>query len=297
MHRSSGSIPPLAPFDFAKSLRFLEDFSPTEGEQAIEAGAVRKATRIGAETILFEVHAADKAPIERPELGVSLWSERPIDDAVAAATIERVGRFLSVDDEVAAFYERAAGDLILAPHVQRLFGLHQVRFLTPFENACWAVMGQRTPIPMARRAKDAFVERYGGAIEVGGSTHRAFPEPADVAGLTADDLRPLMHNDRRAGYLANVIEAWQDADERWLRTGPYDDVHAWLHDIKGFGAWSTLFVLFRGLGRGERMILARPNAQAMRSAYGDRTDSELQAILDGYGPWAGYTLLYLRASG
>ncbi|MGH2597517.1 MAG: hypothetical protein ACRDH7_16390 [Actinomycetota bacterium] len=156
--------------------------------------------------------------------------------------------------------------------------------------------GQRTPIPIARRTKDPFVERYGGAIEVEGSMHRAFPEPADVAGLTADDLRPLVRNDRRAGYLANVIEALQDADERWLRTGPYDDVSAWLRSIKGFGEWSTLFVLFRGLGRGERMILTRPNAQAMRSAYGDRTDAELQAILDGYGPWAGYALLYLRAS-
>ena len=296
MHQASGSITPLAPFDFSKSLRFLEGFSPTEGEQAVEVGAVKKATRVEGRTILFEVKEADGTAIERPELEVSLWSVEPIDDAACATAIERAGLFLSVDDDVAAFYERAGSDPILAPHVRRLFGLHQVRFLTPFENACWAVMGQRTPIALARRAKDAFVERYGGTIEVGGLMHRAFPESADVAGLTAEDLRPLVRNDRRAAYLANVIEAWQHADESWLRSGPYDDVYAWLHAIKGFGGWSTLFVLFRGLGRGERMILTRPNAQAMRSAYGDRTDAELQGILDGYGPWAGYALLYLRAS-
>ena len=294
MHQASGVITPLAPFDFAKSLRFLEGFSPTEGEQAIEAGAVRKATRIGGRTILFEVNGSRAAPIDRPELHVSLWGEEGIDDEAA---VERVGRFLSVDDDVSAFYELARDDPVLEPHVERLFGLHQVRFLTPFENACWAVMGQRTPISLARRTKDAFVERYGGAIEVEDSLHRAFPEPEDVAGLTAEDLRPLLQNERRAAYLANVIDAWQGVDEGWLRTGPYDDVYAWLRAIKGFGEWSTLFVLFRGLGRGERMILTRPNAQAVRSAYGERTDAELQGILDGFGPWAGYALLYLRASG
>ncbi len=83
----------------------------------------------------------------------------------------------------------------------------------------------------------------------------------------------------------------------WLRTGPFDEAEAWLRSITGFGEWSTLFVLFRGLGRGDRMTLTRPNAEAMRAAYGDRSDDDLQAILDGYGPWAGYVLLYLRASG
>lgn len=294
MFEASGSIVPVPPFDFAKSLRFLEGFSPTEGEQAIAAGAVRKAINIGGRTLLFEVRSGTAATVNRPRLVYRLWSERTIDDGPA---VERIGRFLSVDDDVTTFYDRARADPVLATHVDRLYGLHQVRFLTPFENACWAVMGQRAPVAMARRAKDAFVERYGGSIEVDGVTHRAFPEAADVAGLTADDLRPLVRNDRRAMYLANVIEAWQTADEPWLGTGPYDDVNAWLRSIKGFGEWSTLFVLFRGLGRGDRMILTRPNVEAMRSAYGDRPDAELQSILDAYGPWGGYALLYLRASG
>ncbi len=294
MSEASGSIVPVPPFDFAKSIRVLEGFSPTEGEQAIAPGAVRKATRIAGRTLLFEVRSAPGATVDRPALDYRLWNERPIEEGPA---VERIGLFLSVDDDVTAFYDRARADPVLEPHVERLFGLHQVRFLTPFENACWAVMGQRTPIAMARRAKDAFVERYGRSIEVDGVMHRAFPEAADVAGLTADDLRPLVRNDRRATYLANVIEAWQTADEPWLRNGPYDDVSAWLRSIKGFGEWSSLFVLFRGLGRGERMILTRPNVDAMRSAYGDRPDAELRSILDAYGAWGGYALLYLRASG
>ncbi len=296
MHVTSGSLAPVPPFDFARSLRFLEGFSPTEGEQAIAAGAVRKAIRVGGRTLLFEVRSTDDTTVERPQLACELWSSEPFDRHTAASAVERIGAFLSIDDDIAAFYERARGDLVLAPHVDRLHGLHQVRFLTPFENACWAVMGQRAPIAMARRAKDAFVERYGGTIDVDGVAYRAFPEPGDVVGLTPEDVRPLVRNDRQARYLANVIEAWQDVDESWLRSGPYDDVAAWLRSITGFGEWSTLFVLFRGLGRGDHMTLTRPNAEAMRSAYGDLSDDDLRAILAGYGPWAGYVLLYIRAS-
>ena len=140
-----------------------------------------------------------------------------------ASVSGRIGAFLSIDDDLVAFYDRARSDPVVSPHVERLYGLHQVRFLTPFENACWAVMGQRTPLAIARRAKDAFIERFGGTISVNGETYRAFPEPDDVAGLTSDDLRPIVRNDRRAAYLANVIDAWQSADEYWLRTAPFDE--------------------------------------------------------------------------
>jgi DNA-3-methyladenine glycosylase II len=251
---------------------------------------------VAGRTLLFDVRAADGATVERPELRYELWTAEPLEPDVVAQTAGRIGAFLSIDDDLGTFYDRARGDPVLSPHVERLYGLHQVRFLTPFENGCWAVMGQRTPIAIARRAKDAFVERYGGTISVDGVTYRAFPEPDDVAGLTPDDLRPIVRDDRRAAYLANVINAWRNADERWLRAAPFDEAEAWLRSIKGFGEWSTLFVLFRGLGRGDRMTLTRPNAEAMRGAYGELSDDELQAILDGYGAWAGYVLLYLRAS-
>ncbi|MGH2597518.1 MAG: hypothetical protein ACRDH7_16395 [Actinomycetota bacterium] len=136
MHRSSAPISPLAPFDFAKSLRFLEGFSPTEGEQAIETGPSGRPPGSAPRRSSSRSTQRTVPPSSRPSSGSPCGTSSPIDDAVAAATIERVGRFLSVDDDVAAFYEGAVGDHMLAPHVERLFGLHQVRFLTPFENAC-----------------------------------------------------------------------------------------------------------------------------------------------------------------
>jgi DNA-3-methyladenine glycosylase II len=215
---------------------------------------------------------------------------------VLQTAADRIGAFLSIDDDLADFYETGAADPVFAPIAARLRGLHQVRFLTPFENLCWAVMGQRAPIPVARKAKDAFVERYGGALEVDGVLHRAFPEPADVAGLTGADLQPTIGNTRRADYLANVIEAWQDVDEDWLRTGRIDDVQAWLRSIKGVGEWSTAFVVFRGLGRHAPMPLTVPTLKAIRRTYGAAvSEDEAAALEERYAPWTGYWVMYQRA--
>ena len=286
MHVTSGSLVPVPPFDFGRSLRFLEGFSPTEGEQAIASGSVRKATRVGGRTLLFEVRGSDGATVEHPELRYELWSSEPFDPDVVASASDRIGAFLSIEDDLGAFYDRARGDTVILPHVERLYGLHQVRFLTPFENACWAVMGQRTLIAIGAPGEGR-VRRTVRRHDLGRwRDDRAFPDPDDVAGLSPDDLRPIVRNDRRAGYLANVIEAWQSADEHWLRTGPFDEAEAWLRSITGFGEWSTLFVLFRGLGRGDRMTLTRPNADAMRrrTATGATTISRRSSTATVRGP-------------
>ena len=49
VHFTSGSLIPVPPFDLGRSLRFLEGFSPTEGERALASGSVRKATRVEVE--------------------------------------------------------------------------------------------------------------------------------------------------------------------------------------------------------------------------------------------------------
>ena len=296
MHTADGTLTPTPPFDFSLSLRFLEGFSPAEGEQAIAQGAVTKGLRVHGRTVVFGVTAAAGATTEVPGLTYRLWSKEPIEEEVRAPAAERIGAFLSIQDNLADLQQRAEADPVFAPFAARLRGLHQVRFLTPFENLCWAVMGQRAPIPVARKAKDAFVERYGGALEVDGELHRAFPEAADVAGLSGQDLLEVIGNQRRAGYLANVIEAWQGVDETWLRTAPVDDVTAWLRAIKGVGEWSTAFVMFRGLGRHTPMPVTRPTLQAVRRAYGPEVTPERAAELAaGYAPWTGYWVMYLRA--
>jgi DNA-3-methyladenine glycosylase II len=297
MHTDDSVLTPVAPFDFSLSLRFLEGFSPAEGEQAIADGAVTKGLRVNGRTVVFRVTAGPAATVEKPALAWRLWSQDALDPVTREAAVARIARFLSIEDDLSSLERRSREDPVFAPVASRLRGLHQVRFLTPFENLCWAVMGQRAPIPLARKAKDAFVGRYGDALSVDDVRHVAFPAAADVAGVTADELMGVVGNRRRADYLANVIEAWQGLDEPWLYSAPVEDVQAWLRSIKGVGEWSTAFVLFRGLGRHAPMPMTPPALNAVRAAYGDITPQQAEALADSYAPWTGYWLMYLRAPG
>jgi DNA-3-methyladenine glycosylase II len=68
MHTADGTLTPTPPFDFGLSLRFLEGFSPAEGEQAIEDAAVTKGLRAHGQTVVFRAAATDGSAPDRPEL-------------------------------------------------------------------------------------------------------------------------------------------------------------------------------------------------------------------------------------
>jgi DNA-3-methyladenine glycosylase II len=290
---SRGRFRPTPPFDFERSVAFIDAFTPAEGEQTIEDGVLTKALRQSGTTMVFRIRATGS--VQEPRLACTLLSADPLTRAVRSAARDRIGSYLSVSDDLQPFYDLAHADPRLASRIDALYGLHHVRFLTPFESACWSVLAQRTPQAAARKAKRALVEAYGDRIEVDEVAHAAFPEPSDLESVTEDDLREITRNGKRARYLRAVIEAFADVDEDWLAGGDLEEVESWLRSIDGIGEWSASFVLFRGLGRVSKMPLTEPMLEAARAAYGKRySDDRLRQIAEGYGAWAGYWALYLR---
>jgi DNA-3-methyladenine glycosylase II len=224
----------------------------------------------------------------------TLLSDQPISAALKRTTGARISSYLSLKDDLKPFYRLGRNDPTFRPRIQQLYGLHQVKFLTPFENACWAVLAQRIPMPVARSLKQRLVEDLGGDIRVDGTAHRAFPEPADLL-ATGSRLDSIIRNQRKARYVLAVAEAFDRVDETFLLHGDFQEVQAWLRSIDGIGEWSAAFVLFRGLGRVDRMPLTPPFVKSVRALYGaGLTEAEVSRISKGYGPWAGYWAMYLR---
>jgi DNA-3-methyladenine glycosylase II len=290
LHTVQGSLPVRAPFDFTQSLAFLDMFGPTRGEQTLAPTSLTKALKLRGQVLAFRVSA------DRGRLSFTLYSERPISAELEREAAERIRFFLSADDEVEHFYALAKGDAPLRARVKELHGLHQVKFLTPIEIAVWAVLAQRCPRTLSRATKRRLVERYGGSIEVDGERHWAFPEARDLAAADPDELASLIKHERRTNYVRAVAAAFAAQDEQFLREAPYDEVEAWLRDIDGIGEWSSAFVLFRGLGRMERMPLSEPIQESARKVYGARFSMmQMRERCAHYGPWQGYWALYLRA--
>jgi DNA-3-methyladenine glycosylase II len=298
MDTVTGHLTPTPPFDFSQSLGFLGAFAPTQSEQTLAAHTLAKAVSIAGQAIVFQLTSA--GDVAAPRLDYTLFSDQPIAEPVQHIAVERMRWYLSLDDDLRPFYALGQADPAFAPILQQRYGYHQVLFLTPFENACWAVLTQRTPMVVARQSKQALIDQYGVRLEVAGTLYQAFPEPAQLAALNADDLAALTGNQRKGAYLRALIAAFSAVDEHWLRTAPYEQVESWLLAINGIGAWSASFVMLRGLGRMEQVPLTEKRLiETVSQRYGRGralSEREVADIAARYGPWQGYWAHYLRAS-
>ena len=296
MYQETGTLTPIPPFDFSKSLQFLGIFGPTKNEQTVSTHSLTKAISIDGQTVVFQLTSIGTT--EKPELEYSLFSAKPFSQAMENAVVERITFFLSLKDDLQPFYRLGRADPDFAPIIEHLYGYHQVKFLTPFENACWAVLTQRNPMKIAQQTKQALVEKYGSSLEVSGSVYWAFPEPMQIAVVDESELFKMIRNDRRTEYLVAVARAFSEADEEFLKTASDEAVEAWLRNIKGIGDWSATFIMVRGLGRMERVPLTEARLfEAASKVYGhgeELSRVDLKRIADKYGLWQGYWAHYIR---
>jgi DNA-3-methyladenine glycosylase II len=298
-YQVAGRLKPRPPFDFDKNLDFIGSFSPAMGEQRIYGRTVTKATSFNGQVVAFTVRSL--GTVEQPELEYSLVSDEPISDSLERAAADRIGFYLSIDDDLEEFYATAYKDEAFAPVLARLYGHHQVKFITPFESAAWAVLSQRNPMAVARKVKDKLTEEYGGKIEVDGITYDAFPEAQAIVSAPEDDLLAIVKNEKRTEYLRAVAAAFSEADEEFLRHGSYQEVEAWLRGIKGIGAWSAAFIMLRSLGHMNWLPVEESRvSEVVSKRYNGGepvTDADMRRIAESYGSNVGYWSYYLRVAG
>jgi len=109
------------------------------------------------------------------------------------------------------------GDVDFAPVLQRLYGLHQVKFLTPFESASWAVLSQRYPAAAASENQQAITEKFGTSLEMNGQRYVAFPEPYRLAYVNEGESRCICQESAETQILDRVAKAFTERDEKFLR--------------------------------------------------------------------------------
>lgn len=285
-------LKPRAPFDFSKTLAFIQDFQPALGEQHIQNGTLSKALLINGQVIVFRLRSLGS--VADPALACTLCAETALAAETRLAALERIRFFLSLDDNLAPFYAVGERDPAFAPIIDRLFGYHQVKFLTPFECACWAVLSQRNTLTLSQSMKARLTERYGSALRVDGLTHPVFPEAHTLAGADERELHAVIGNRMKSDGILGVARGFLDADEDWLRNAPYDEASAWLRGIRGIGAWSASFILLRGLGRTERLPVDEKWVLSAAQQVYDEAEPDLERLAAPYGAYAGYWAHYLR---
>lgn len=271
-------LPATAPFDFPSALRFIDGALPTSGQQRTDGGVLAKGYRVAGHTVLARVSEAPGGV--RLELAEGLPAE------VVAAAADRVSFQLSLADDLTGFYDLAEGPFTAV--VERLRGRHQVKFPSPLESLVWSILVQRTRSATAARAKAAISAYVGNA-------HAAFPDLDQLLSLSSGRLAELVGHSVKGPRLHQVLRAWAEADEEWLRTAPFPEVKGFLLGLPGVGAWSAAFILLRGLGRMDETPVERQLLAAAEQLYGvPFTEASLRREAARYSPWQGYWAHYLR---
>jgi DNA-3-methyladenine glycosylase II len=290
----------VEPFEFQQSLQFLQGFRPMSGEQQFERGSVTKAIMVEGQTVVFRVSEQREKGADRgkPKLRYELFSQEPLTKSVEDSVARRISFFLSLDDDVMPFYSIAKiEDAKFYPLIEASWGLHQVKFPTLLEISCWAILAQRVQRPIALRMKRALTEKFGGNVEVDGKTYWAFPDYTKLKLAGPKELLEATRNQRAMQRLTSLLTSFDELDEDFLRTAPYEKATARLQKVKGIGDWSSQFILFRGLGRIERLqpINLTPLSKTIENVYGQKGKT-VEEINSTYGKWSGYWSLYIWAS-
>jgi DNA-3-methyladenine glycosylase II len=294
-HESELTIKVHEPFEWAHSLRFISSFPAAQGEQVIDGARLIKAWRLAGQTVVAQIQPAAGGDAA---LDVALASPDPVTDEVRRAAADRVGFYLSVDDDLRAFGETARQDPGFAPVAARLRGYHQVKFGSPAEQLIWAILAQRTPMRAAREAKLRLMRHLNEPVTAFGHELLPFPSLDQLAGLPEVELAGLAGSDRKGAYLAGMVRGLQDIDESFLRHGDHEQVRETLLTLPGIGPWSAVFVMIRGLGRTEVLPQEPELIRVASKAYGrSLTAADLVPLAEPYAPYQGYWAHYLRAAG
>ncbi len=276
------------PFELAASVRFLEGFAPADRpDAAAEPGLLRLG--FPADDGWAPVGAAvrQRDGVTTVELTGALGDHH---EAVAA----QVARILSLDVDGSGFADVGRRDSVVAELQARYPGLRPVQFHSPYEAACWAIIGQRVRITQAAAVKARLAEQLGVSVIVAGESLTCFPGPQQLRDRAIPGL-PTVKIERLRAVADAALEGRLAATR--LRSVSTDEALAQLTQIPGIGPFSAQLVLARGAGHPDLFPTAeRRLHEEMAHAYSldQPTIDQLTALADGWRPHRTWVGLLLR---
>ncbi|GAA1634275.1 DNA-3-methyladenine glycosylase [Nonomuraea maheshkhaliensis] len=275
------------PFDFADSLRFVEDWPATSALPPSDGRTLRFAY----------CAESDWRPIGVSVTGAPGGVEVATTRAAGPGIRGEVARILSLDVDGAGFAKLGEADPVLGD-LQRLRpGLRPVCFWSPWEAACWAVIVQRSSMLVASRIKQRIAERYGARVEVGGQPIAAFPPPVSL--LDAGGLGlPAQKEEWVRGLARAALDGLLTTEH--LRSLAPEEALAELRGLPGVGPFSAGLILIRGAGAPDAFPGDEPRLFAiLREAYGlaeDAPPSAYRRLADSWRPYRSWASFLFRAT-
>jgi DNA-3-methyladenine glycosylase II len=271
------------------SARFLEGFAPAaRSDAAATPGELRLA---------FPV-APSWRPVgvllRQPTRGGPIRAAIRADQSDVSAAADAVRRILSLDVPGSDFPKIGARDPVVGELQRRYPGLRPVAFHSPYEAACYAIIGHRIRMTQAATIKHELAVRLGSSVEVHGQPLPTFPSPEVLRAQPRVPMVSELKSDRLKTIATAALDGKLDADE--LRSLPAEEALGRLKELPGIGAFSAELVLLRGAGHPDVFPEAESRLhEEVCRAYGVSTKREMREVAEGWAPYRTWVALLLRA--
>lgn len=281
-------VPVQGRFDLTASARFLEGFAPAaRADAASRPGELRLAFPVAPSWRPVGVLVKQPIPDGPVRMAVQ-GNPSDVDKAVVAAR-----RILSLDVDGTGFAAVAARDPVVGELQARYPGLRPVAFHSPYEAACFALIGHRIRMTQAATIKRNLAVELGEQVDVHGVVLPSFPSPAVLRSLPRVPMVSEVKSDRLKAIAEAAEAGLLDAEE--LRALPVPDALARLRTLPGIGEFSSELVLLRGAAHPDGFPDAETRLhEEMRRVYPASAKAELREVADEWRPFRTWVSLLLR---
>ncbi len=160
----------------------------------------------------------------------------------------------------------------------------------------WSIVGQQINLPFAYRLRQRLFQTYGEPL---GDGFYSSPHLDRLASLEPKELLPLQFSQRKAEYIIGVAKLghkWLSMAEEMSATR----LKKVLLEIRGFGAWSTNYVMMRAAGFADCLPIGDTGLTAGLIKFfqleSKPTTAEVEALMKPFTPYRSFATYHLWQS-
>lgn len=282
--RTSVILNTKGPFDLPLSLQAAASFFPAIGPPAI---VLRAPVLLPPGATIIDIRQSST------KSSLITASASPAIDLNRLRTIAKW--LISWDLDLRPFYKQVASHHIMGPVTTTLTGLKPLPPATLFEMAAIAITEQQLSLAAAFHIRTRLVKRFGTPF----NGLRIFPSPRTIAAAKLRELTVCGLSLRKAQYLKGLACAAMRGGLEFEALASHSDqqISRVLMSNRGFGEWSSQYILARGFGRPDSLPSSDAGLRRVVGHYfaaGRRlTSTELELALLPFQPFRGLAAFYL----